>query len=251
MRHRPRSRAGRERQHLLLGRTGGQLADEQAVTHHQDAVGHPDHLGQLAGDHQHGDAVGGELAHQLVDRVLGADVDAAGGLVHQHDARSDAEPAGEHDLLLVAAGEELHLLVEATGRDLEARQHAGQLAPCGAGARRQHRADDAEGVVEDRLVEREALGLAVLGDEREPAADALAGAAHADGRAVERHGAAVERVHAEDRLDELGAARALEPGQADDLAGADREVDPVDVRVAGARQGEPDLADLGARELSG
>ena len=53
--------------------------------------------------------------------------------------------------------------------------------------------------------------------------------------AVERHGAAVERVHAEHRLDQLGAARALEPGQADDLAGAHVEVDAVDVRVAGAR----------------
>ena len=110
----------------------------------------------------------------------------------------------------------------------------GQLAPRGAGTGGQHRADDAEGVVEDRLVERQALGLAVLGDEREPATDALARAAHADGRAVECHGAAVERVHPEHRLDELGAARALEPGQADDLPRADREVDPVDVRVAGA-----------------
>ena len=50
---------------------------------------------------------------------------------------------------------------------------------------------------------------------------------------------------------QLGAARALEPGQADDLPGADREVDPVDVRVAGAGQREADLADLGAGDLVG
>ena len=54
---------------------------------------------------------------------------------------------------------------------------------------------------------------------------------------------------AEDGLEQLGAAGALEPGDADDLAGAQGEVDAVDVPVAGAAQLEPGLADLGAREL--
>ena len=92
-----------------------ELAGDDAVTHDQDPVGHADHLGELAGDHQHGDALAGQLAHQLVDAVLGTDVDAARGLVHEHDQRVDAQPAGEHDLLLVAAGEELHLLAQAVG----------------------------------------------------------------------------------------------------------------------------------------
>ena len=134
-----------------------------------------------------GDAVGGQLAHQLVDRVLGADVDAARGLVHQHHARLDAQPAREHDLLLVAAGEELHLLVERRGP--RPRGSTARRAARGARRRRgrQHGADHAERVVEDGLVERQALGLAVLGDQREPAADALARAAHGDGLVVERH----------------------------------------------------------------
>ena len=81
------------------------------------------------------------------------------------------QPAGEHDLLLVAAGEELHLLVHRPGRDRERGEQAGHLAAGGAGAAREDRADHAERVVEDGLVEREAGGLAVLGDQGQPGPD--------------------------------------------------------------------------------
>ncbi len=63
--------------------------------------------------------------------------------------------------------------------------------------------------------------------------------------------AAGERVDAEDRLEQLGAAGALKAGDADDLAGAEREVDAVDVPVAGAAELEPRLTDLGAGSGSG
>ena len=137
------------------------------------------------------------------------------------------------------------LSVHYAGRDLEAGEHSRQLATRGTGLGGQHGAHHAERVVEDGLVEREALGLAVLGDQREPATDTLARAAHGDGLVVQRHRAAVERMHPERRLEQLGAARALQTGEADDLAGADGEVDAVDVRVAGALQRQPDLTDLG------
>ncbi len=39
-------------EHVLLGGPGRQLADEAAVAHDEDAVGHADHLRQLAGDHE-------------------------------------------------------------------------------------------------------------------------------------------------------------------------------------------------------
>ena len=122
---------------VLLRGTGRQLAGEAAVAHDEDPVGHADHLRQLAGDHEDRDALLRQHPHQLVDRVLRAHVDAARRLVHQHDLGLGGEPAGEHDLLLVAAGEELHLLVERAGRDREVAQQAGHLAPgadrCGAG----------------------------------------------------------------------------------------------------------------------
>ena len=61
------------------------------------------------------DAPVGELAHQLVDLVLGADVDAAGRLVEDDHARLHRQPARQHDLLLVAAGERAHLGVATEG----------------------------------------------------------------------------------------------------------------------------------------
>ena len=47
----------------------------------------------------------GEAADEGVDLGASADVDAAGGLVEQQHPRAVHEPAGEQDLLLVAAGE--------------------------------------------------------------------------------------------------------------------------------------------------
>ena len=80
-----------------------------------------------------------------MDLDLGADVDAARRLVEDQDPRLGREPLGQDDLLLVAAGERLDLLVDAgradvglsvelplgdralgRGRDEEPREQAGQ-----------------------------------------------------------------------------------------------------------------------------
>ena len=179
---------------VFLGRIRGQFAGDPAVLHDHDAVGHADHLGELTGDHEYGDALCSQAAHDLVDGVLGADVDAAGGLVHQDDAGAGGEPAGEHDLLLVAAGEELRLL----GQSSAPRRRAWTGRPGTAGGPRrcgrEDRADDAEGVVEDRLVQGQAGRLAVLGDQREPATDRLARSAYGDVRAVEESSPRVNGV---------------------------------------------------------
>jgi hypothetical protein len=47
----------------------------------------------------------GELAQQGVDLALGADVDAARGVEAQHRREAGGQPAGERELLLVAAGQ--------------------------------------------------------------------------------------------------------------------------------------------------
>ena len=72
--------------------------------HDQHPVAHAEHLGQIAGDHQHREALPRQLVHELVDLDLGADVDAARRLVEDQEPGSAAAIA-EHDLLLVAAGE--------------------------------------------------------------------------------------------------------------------------------------------------
>ena len=45
------------------------------------------------------------LVQQVVHLDLGADVDAARRLVDDQDLRPQREPARQHDLLLIAAGE--------------------------------------------------------------------------------------------------------------------------------------------------
>ena len=52
-----------------------------------------------------GHAVGGQVGHQPVHLGLGADVDAAGRLVDDEHPRAGGQPLGQHDLLLVAAGQ--------------------------------------------------------------------------------------------------------------------------------------------------
>lgn len=65
---------------------------------------------------------------------LGADVDATGGVVEQQDSRGGVEPFGEHELLLVAAGEERGGLVDGGGADAEpGDQQAGAGTEAGAG----------------------------------------------------------------------------------------------------------------------
>jgi hypothetical protein len=66
----------------------------------------------------------------------------------------------------------------------------------------------------------EPLGLAVLGEEPQASGDAVARGSQAALGAVDRDAAGGERVGAEDRPCQLGAPRALQPGDADDLAGA-------------------------------
>ena len=60
----------------------------------------------------------GKLAHEFVDGGLRADVDALGRLVEDDDLRLGRQPLGDHDLLLVAAGER----ADAPGSRLAARR---------------------------------------------------------------------------------------------------------------------------------
>ena len=90
---------------VLVECVGPVLGDDRAVGEHQHAVGQPQDLGDLAGDHQDGDPAVGEVADQGVALRAGADVDASRGLVQEQHAAVAQQPAGEHDLLLVATGQ--------------------------------------------------------------------------------------------------------------------------------------------------
>ena len=91
-------------------------AADLAVAHDQDAVAHPDQLLDLRGDHQDAGAFGGQAVDDLVDLVLGADVDAARRLVEDEQARAAQQPLADHDLLLVAAREVLDQRLDEVAR---------------------------------------------------------------------------------------------------------------------------------------
>ena len=87
---------------------------DAAVAQDEHPVGDVDELGQVAGIEQDGVALRGEVAHQLEDLALGADVDAAGRVVEQEDPRLGQEHLAEDHLLLVAAGERAGRLLRAS-----------------------------------------------------------------------------------------------------------------------------------------
>jgi hypothetical protein len=172
---------GGQRHDLGLARPAREDAGDPPLAHDHDAVAHADHLEQLGRDHDHGHALARGLADQVVDRGLAVDVDAAGRLVEDQQVLGGGEPLGQHDLLLVAAREELHLLVQAGGaqvdRVVSSRTEGWPFAAVSAEPREQ-RAQRAVGehhVVGDRLAQRQPLALAVLGDEAHPARTASRG----------------------------------------------------------------------------
>ena len=78
-------------------------------------IGHD--LVELGRNHQQRQAVVAQFADQADDLGVGADVDAAGRLVENEEARLGGEPAREERLLLIAAGEKADGLFGIRGAD--------------------------------------------------------------------------------------------------------------------------------------
>lgn len=90
---------------MFVELTGGRRMHDTALAEHQDAVGEAEHLGDLAGDQQHGQAFVGQSPDDRVQLGAGAHVDAPGGFVEQQDPAAAQQPAGQDRFLLVAAGQ--------------------------------------------------------------------------------------------------------------------------------------------------
>ena len=95
----------------------------------------------------------------------------------------------------------------------------------------------------------EAEGLAVLGDHGDAGADGLVGMAEADRPALQKEGAfRCRRTGAVDRFEELGAAGTQQAGDAQHLAGSDRERDVAEAGPAAPRwTGQREVLDLESR----
>ena len=133
---------------------------------------------------------------QLVHFRLGADVDAAGRLVDDQDARLERQPAGQHHLLLIAAREVLdrlfgpgHADVEATAIALHqpALRRRGARNPS-AGACRERRERRFSRTASSR---NSACCLRSSGTRPMPCADRILRRADGDRRAVDRTSPAV------------------------------------------------------------
>ena len=115
-----RQAVGGAHQRRFVGDLGRQDVDDAAAEDDDGAVADELHLLQLGCVEQDRRALRRELAQQPVDLALGADVDAARRIEAEDRPRAGGDPARDRHLLLVAAGEPLHLALRARV-DLQAR----------------------------------------------------------------------------------------------------------------------------------
>ena len=130
----------------------------------------------------------GQLRDDPVDLDLGADVDPAGRLVEDQHARLGRQPLGEHDLLLVAAGQGADELVHARRADPQLLRVLARRARARSRSRTNSRGNSRgrigrRHVRGDREVEHEPVLVAVLGDVGDAGGERLGRAREADGRA--------------------------------------------------------------------
>ena len=243
---------------LLRGLRVRELGHQPSLPHDQDPVADPQHLRQLRGDHQHAHPVARELDEQVMHFGLGGHVDAPGGLVHDQHRGLAAQPLGQHDLLLVAAGEHGHRVLEPAVLDREPGRPVGGQRALGRGpdepAAPQPPQRGQRHVLLHRHVHDQPLLAPVLGHEPHPGGHRPGGRAAPEPLPAHRDRARVVPVDAEDRPGHLAAPGADQPGQRDDLAGPDGEGDVGEHALAGEPvHGEQRLArrDLLARRPFG
>ena len=164
-----------------------------------------------------------QLEYELIDLLLRPHVDSAGRLVEQQDPRRGRQPFADDDLLLVAARQgrdDLFDVVAAHGQPFDHVGGEGRFADEGAKAEAGQRADRRKGdIVAYARRQEQSARLSIFRHERDAE---LAGVRRRiDGRrlAVDRDFAASPTARgAEDRLEDLGAARSEEPSDSQDLA---------------------------------
>ena len=169
----------------------------------------------------------GELVDELVNLVLGPDVDAAGGFVEDDDLGVALEPLGENDLLLIAARKRAGDLLRAGDLDLNLVNVSGEglsflFLPDEAARGEVAEVRQTE-VFADRLAEDESLCLAIFGQQANALPNGIPRVVDGERLAVESNAAAVGSVGAEKQSRRLGATGSDEPCQAKHLASPNLE----------------------------
>ena len=97
----------------LFGQSGcWQVGHHVSLPHDEHAVTEAEHLGKFRGHHQDRDALADEFIQKAIDLLLRPDVDPAGGLIDEEQVTSGTHVAREDTLLLVAATELTHALLD-------------------------------------------------------------------------------------------------------------------------------------------
>src|SRR5271170_4568709 len=89
----------------LAARVGFDAMRDRAIAHDDHAVAEADRLLQGVGGQDDREALGGDGADELVDFLLGADVEAARRVIEDENPGLGLEPFRQHDFLLIATGE--------------------------------------------------------------------------------------------------------------------------------------------------
>src|SRR6266511_2092664 len=103
--------------------------DDAAGTHNGDAVADAEQLRVVGTDQHDADSARRPFVDYVVHLALRADVDSLRRLVENQDARFGEEPTREHDLLLVAAGEEGDIAVLRPGTQSQLADEGARAPP--------------------------------------------------------------------------------------------------------------------------
>src|ERR1700723_2200801 len=215
---------------IVVHAATGDLVGDLPAPQDQHPMAQPDEFLVVGRDDDYGGAVGGGLVDELVDVRLGADVHALGRLVEDEHLGFHPQPAGQHHLLLVAAGQVGHgelAVSRAYVQALQPHRDIGtfpalaqdSVTPVQGGAT--HRDVLAEGRRHERRV-----GVTLGRDQSHAQGHGLVRPQLGDRGSVDRDLARPVDA-AEQRRGHLVPSRAGDAGDADDLAGVHGQVHVV------------------------
>src|SRR6516225_165071 len=215
---------GHQQAEFLLRDGGWAERNDSALVHDGDAVGQGVNLVELGGDDQHRHALVPLGDQAFVHELDRADVQAAGRLADDHQLDVAAHLPGDHDLLLVAAGQ--HPGRRRGGRGpnvilldaLDRRFPDGVQVQRDAGGVRRPVVDVEDEVVGDREVGYQAVLRPVLRDVADARVEPGTGRGVAQIGAVKPYRAG-RGPQAYQRLAQLGLAVPLDAGHAQNLTG--------------------------------
>ena len=215
--------------HVGRGAVAGKNGGNRAAAHDGNAVAHAEDFRQVTRYHQHGEAVPGEAADDFMDFTFRAHVHALGRFVQDEDPGGGGEPAGEGDLLLVAAAQGMARGFGAVGADVQladelegARAFRAEPEP---GAGENFPVDGHGDVLRQGHFEDDAMAPAVFGHVSDAAGDSFPRGMDLDFLAVQKHFTGIGGSDAEKGPGQFGAAGADQPGQAQNFPGADIQSD--------------------------